>query len=242
MLLPYLCSYIWRIHYYAWSRKTLASGMMALDGKEWKKLEDDIIKAGIMKYGTNKWSKISTLLQKRTPKQCKERWKLISPENTKFSEEEILKLLDMAKTFPNQWTMVAKCLNNKSPRQCYDMYQRILAEEAVQDSVLEMNNPLCLEKKRKLENAEEKVFDKKTGRFDVIPTKDSNFIVRNNKLLHQREIDYSGLSKEERELAELARARLENTKGRKDLKKKLAKRREEQRRLMNKTAQKKDNA
>jgi hypothetical protein len=45
-----------------------------LKGGAWKNSEDEILKAGIMKYGTKKWGSIASLLHKKTPKQCKERW------------------------------------------------------------------------------------------------------------------------------------------------------------------------
>ncbi len=45
-----------------------------LKGGVWKNTEDEILKAGIMKYGKNNWGAIASLLHKKTPKQCKARW------------------------------------------------------------------------------------------------------------------------------------------------------------------------
>lgn len=35
---------------------------------------DEVLKAAIAKYGKNQWARISSLLVRKTPKQCKARW------------------------------------------------------------------------------------------------------------------------------------------------------------------------
>ena len=45
-----------------------------LKGGIWKNSEDEILKVAVMKYGKNQWSRISSLLTRKTPKQCKARW------------------------------------------------------------------------------------------------------------------------------------------------------------------------
>ena len=45
-----------------------------IKGGVWKNTEDEILKASIMKYGKNQWARISSLLTRKTPKQCKARW------------------------------------------------------------------------------------------------------------------------------------------------------------------------
>lgn len=42
--------------------------------KLFKLSKDEILKAAIMKYGKNQWARISSLLVRKTPKQCKARW------------------------------------------------------------------------------------------------------------------------------------------------------------------------
>jgi pre-mRNA-splicing factor CDC5/CEF1 len=46
----------------------------------WKNTEDEILKAAISKYGKNQWARISSLLVRKTPKQCK-----VSSHNFSFS-------------------------------------------------------------------------------------------------------------------------------------------------------------
>jgi pre-mRNA-splicing factor CDC5/CEF1 len=45
-----------------------------MKGGVWKNSEDEILKAAIMKYGLNQWSRISSLLPRKSAKQCKQRW------------------------------------------------------------------------------------------------------------------------------------------------------------------------
>src|SRR4051794_26223044 len=43
-------------------------------GGVWKNTEDEILKAAVMKYGKNQWARISSLLVRKSAKQCKARW------------------------------------------------------------------------------------------------------------------------------------------------------------------------
>ena len=36
--------------------------------------QDEILKVAVMKYGKNQWARISSLLVRKSPKQCKARW------------------------------------------------------------------------------------------------------------------------------------------------------------------------
>ena len=37
-------------------------------------MQDEILKAAVMKYGKNQWARIASLLHKKSSKQCKARW------------------------------------------------------------------------------------------------------------------------------------------------------------------------
>ncbi len=37
-------------------------------------VQDEILKAAVMKYGLNQWARISSLLVRKSAKQCKARW------------------------------------------------------------------------------------------------------------------------------------------------------------------------
>lgn len=43
-------------------------------GGYWKNVEDEMLKASVMKYGINNWSKVASLFPRKSAKQCKARW------------------------------------------------------------------------------------------------------------------------------------------------------------------------
>eukprot|EP00752_Nemacystus_decipiens_P008212 g7343.t1 len=47
-----------------------------IKGGVWKNTEDEILKAAVMKYGKNQWARVASLLSRKSPKQCKARWRL----------------------------------------------------------------------------------------------------------------------------------------------------------------------
>ena len=62
-----------------------------IKGGVWKNTEDEILKAAVMKYGKNQWSRISSLLVRKSAKQCKARWhEWLDPsiKKTEWSREE----------------------------------------------------------------------------------------------------------------------------------------------------------
>ncbi len=82
----------------------------ALKGGVWKNVEDEILKAAVMKYGLNHWDRISSLLVRKSAKQCKARWyEWVDPsiKKTEWTREEEEKLLHLAKIFPCQWRTIA---------------------------------------------------------------------------------------------------------------------------------------
>jgi len=73
--------------------------------------QDEILKASVSKYGLNQWQRVSSLLARKSAKQCKARWnEWLDPSIRKveFSREEDEKLLHLAKLFPTQWRSIAK--------------------------------------------------------------------------------------------------------------------------------------
>ena len=43
---------------------------MQIKGGVWRNTEDEILKAAVMKYGLNQWSRIASLLHRKAAKQC----------------------------------------------------------------------------------------------------------------------------------------------------------------------------
>eukprot|EP00835_Amoeboradix_gromovi_P005926 NODE_616_length_5966_cov_0.249531.p1 type:complete len:620 gc:universal NODE_616_length_5966_cov_0.249531:3890-2031(-) len=94
----------------------------------WRNSEDEVLKAAVMKYGINEWSRISSLLTRKTPKQCKARWEeYLNPQIKKieWAVEEDEKLLYYAKLFPNQWRTISTQLQRTS-NQCVARYYELI--------------------------------------------------------------------------------------------------------------------
>ncbi len=97
-------------------------------GGVWKNTEDEILKAAVMKYGKNQWARISSLLTRKTAKQCKARWyEWLDPsiKKTEWSREEEEKLLHLAKIMPNQWRTIAPIVG-RTASQCIEHYEKLL--------------------------------------------------------------------------------------------------------------------
>ena len=99
-----------------------------MKGGVWKNTEDEILKAAVMKYGKNQWSRISSLLVRKSAKQCKVRWyEWLDPsiKKTEWSREEEEKLLHLAKLMPTQWRTIAPIVG-RTAAQCLEHYEKLL--------------------------------------------------------------------------------------------------------------------
>ena len=175
-----------------------------IKGGIWKNIEDEILKAAVMKYGLNQWSRISSLLVRKSAKQCKARWyEWLDPsiKKTEWSKEEEEKLLHLAKIFPNQWRTIAPGIG-RTPSQCIEHYEKLL-EEAAGKEFDEETDP------RKL----------KPGEIDPAPE------------TRPPRPDPVDMDEDEKEMLQEARARLSNTRGKKAKRKMREKQLEEGRRL-----------
>ncbi|CAM6027339.1 unnamed protein product [Sphagnum balticum] len=84
---------------------------------QWGCAEDRIVSKLVKRYGTRRWSLISTFLANRSGKQCRERWvNHLQPNIRKecwTSEEEEL-LVHAHSTFGNRWSAIAKMLPGRT--------------------------------------------------------------------------------------------------------------------------------
>lgn len=81
-----------------------------------------------MKYGKNQWSRIASLLHRKSAKQCKARWfEWLDPsiKKTEWSREEDEKLLHLAKLMPTQWRTIAPIIG-RTAAQCLERYEYLL--------------------------------------------------------------------------------------------------------------------
>merc|ERR1712141_788688 len=179
---------------------------MQIKGGVWRNTEDEILKAAVMKYGLNQWSRIASLLHRKAAKQCKARWyEWLDPniKKTEWSREEEEKLLHLAKLMPTQWRTIAPIIG-RTASQCLEHYEYLLDKAADREAGLESG-----EDPRKL----------KPGEIDPNPeTKPAR-------------PDPQDMDEDELEMLSEARARLANTQGKKAKRKAREKQLEEARRL-----------
>ncbi|XP_076296861.1 cell division cycle protein 21 [Lasioglossum baleicum] len=177
-----------------------------IKGGVWRNTEDEILKAAVMKYGKNQWSRIASLLHRKSAKQCKARWfEWLDPsiKKTEWSREEDEKLLHLAKLMPTQWRTIAPIIG-RTAAQCLERYEYLLDQA---------------QKKEEGDDAADDPRKLKPGEIDPNPeTKPAR-------------PDPKDMDEDELEMLSEARARLANTQGKKAKRKAREKQLEEARRL-----------
>lgn len=171
---------------------------------------DEILKAAVSKYGLHQWSRVASLLARKSAKQAKARWnEYLDPRIRKldWSVEEDEKLLTLAKLMPNQWRSIAESLG-RTATQCLERYQRLLedhdeehadeSEGAKPAADLSFSGP-------GIESMESIGANKNIEIGDVNLTAESR----------EARPDAVDLDDDEQEMLAEARARLANTKGKK---------------------------
>ncbi|XP_067945595.1 cell division cycle 5-like protein [Watersipora subatra] len=179
-------------------------GRLMIKGGVWRNTEDEILKAAVMKYGKNQWSRIASLLHRKSAKQCKARWfEWLDPsiKKTEWSREEEEKLLHLAKLMPTQWRTIAPIVG-RTAAQCLEHYEYLLDKAQSKEEGLE-DDP------RKL----------RPGEIDPQPE---------TKPARPDPVD---MDEDELEMLSEARARLANTQGKKAKRKAREKQLDEARRL-----------
>ncbi|KAI1394193.1 pre-mRNA splicing factor component-domain-containing protein [Hypoxylon trugodes] len=193
--------------------------MPVVKGGVWTNIEDEILKVSVSKYGLNQWARVSSLLPRKTPKQCKARWnEWLDPSIKKieWSKEEDEKLLHLAKLMPTQWRTIAPIVG-RTANQCLERYQKLLDEaEQREASSLGLTGP--------------------EGGETQAPTADDVRRLRPGEVDPDPESkpakpDTIDLDEDEKEMLSEARARLANTQGKKAKRKARERQQEESRRL-----------
>jgi len=181
-----------------------------IKGGIWRNTEDEILKAAVMKYGKNQWSRIASLLHRKSAKQCKARWfEWLDPsiKKTEWARDEDEKLLHLAKLMPTQWRTIAPIVG-RTAAQCLERYEYLL-DQAQKKEEGDDGSAAVADDPRKL----------KPGEIDPNPeTKPAR-------------PDPADMDEDELEMLSEARARLANTQGKKAKRKAREKQLEEARRL-----------
>ncbi|KAK5687490.1 Pre-mRNA-splicing factor cef1 [Elasticomyces elasticus] len=198
--------------------------MPVVKGGIWTNIEDEILKAAVSKYGLNQWARVSSLLARKTPKQCKARWaEWLDPgiRKIEWSREEDEKLLHLAKLMPTQWRTIAPIVG-RTATQCLERYQKLLDEAELREGGQEGAGGLGLGGPDGGEAAAPSADDVRRlrpGELDPDPE---------SKPARPDTID---LDEDEKEMLSEARARLANTQGKKAKRKARERQLEESRRL-----------
>lgn len=193
--------------------------MPVVKGGVWTNIEDEVLRAAVSKYGLNQWARVSSLLARKTPKQCKARWiEWLDPgiRKVEWSREEDEKLLHLAKLMPTQWRTIAPIVG-RTATQCLERYQKLLDEaEARENDELGLGGP---EGAETAAPSADDVRRLRPGELDPDPE---------SKPARPDTID---LDEDEKEMLSEARARLANTQGKKAKRKARERQLEESRRL-----------
>merc|ERR1711879_1022263 len=99
-----------------------------IKGGVWTNIEDEILKSAIMKYGLNQWSRIASLMSRKSAKQCKARWfDWLDPgiNKTFFSKEDDSKIIYLQSIFPSHWKTISEILK-RPPQHCIERYEKLL--------------------------------------------------------------------------------------------------------------------
>lgn len=166
-----------------------------LRGGIWRNTEDAVLIAAIQKYGKNQWARVASLLNRKSPKQCKARWyEWLDPsiKKTEWSRDEEEKLLHLAKIYPCQWRTIAP-LVGRTAAQCMERYERLLDEAQREINGGDGAAATSSEEARRL----------RPGEIDPAPE------------TRPARPDPVDMDEDEKEMLSEARARLANTRGKK---------------------------
>lgn len=193
--------------------------MTTVKGGSWTNIEDEILKASVSKYGLNQWARVSSLLSRKSAKQCKARWQeWLDPAIVKidWSKEEDERLLHLAKLMPTQWRTIAPIVG-RSALQCLQRYTKLLDDaERRENNELGLTGP---EGGESLAPTADDIRKMRAGEQDPDPE---------SKPALPDAVD---MDEDEKEMLSEARARLANTKGKKAKRKARERQLEESRRL-----------
>ncbi|THW98523.1 hypothetical protein D6D17_06710 [Aureobasidium pullulans] len=193
--------------------------MPVVKGGVWTNIEDEILKAAVSKYGLQQWARVSSLLARKTPKQCKARWsEWLDPgiRKIEWTKDEDEKLLHLAKLMPTQWRTIAPIVG-RTATQCLERYQKLLDDaESRESDEFGLGGPAGGEAAAP---SAEDVRKLRPGEMDPDPE---------SKPARPDTID---MDEDEKEMLSEARARLANTQGKKAKRKARERQLEESRRL-----------
>lgn len=98
----------------------------------WTAAEDRVVAGAVSKYGPNQWSRVASLLPRRSAAQCHERWlSTLDPRlsHADWTAEEDALLRQLARHMPNMWRAVAASMPRRTAEQCHTRYVQLGAAQ-----------------------------------------------------------------------------------------------------------------
>ena len=186
-----------------------------IKGGVWKNSEDEILKAAVMKYGLNQWARISSLLVRKSAKQCKARWyEWLDPsiKKTEWSIDEDEKLLHLSKIIPCQWRTIAPIVG-RTAAQCLERYEYLL--DIAQQKMNNNNNDNDSDSNSDSDGNNDKIniFKSIRNKYNDDPRKLKVGEIDPHPETKPARPDPTNMDEDEKEMLSEARARLANTKG-----------------------------
>ena len=122
--------------------------------------EDEKLRQLVAKYGTKDWKVIARKLEKRTPRQCRERYNNYagpSFTNSKWTEEEDRLLDEKFQQFGSKWQTIAKFFPNRSGNNIRNRYKlrqkQARLKEQNQELTSTSSSSICPSPEPKVEEA-----------------------------------------------------------------------------------------
>jgi len=79
----------------------------------WTSQEDEIVRKAVMKYGTNQWNRVASLLRRHNAAECRQRWvDFLDPRirHSNWTPQEDSLLTRLAAEMPNMWRSIGSQL------------------------------------------------------------------------------------------------------------------------------------
>lgn len=118
----------------------------------WTREEDEIIAKFVAENGDKDWARLALLLNGRTGKQCRERFKNhLDPkvQKTAWTEEEDRRLIDLHNKLGNQWTLISSYFEGRSDNCIKNRWNSTLKKRIER---IERGEPLVQKRGRKPKN------------------------------------------------------------------------------------------
>ncbi|KAG0582157.1 hypothetical protein KC19_3G038200 [Ceratodon purpureus] len=95
--------------------------------------EDEILRELVKRHGTKKWHIISAKMQKKTPRECRKRWRTylhMCMNKSSWSAEEDRLLLQGHNAFGNRWTEIAKMVPGRTDNAVKNRYNALCTKRS----------------------------------------------------------------------------------------------------------------